>query len=85
LRRQSWSPLSEEPVEFVRLNYDFHPELDGAAGGRCQRLTVQQRYAVSHFRLGRTQESASTPKRWQRSTVGSLLLGERSRLRQAFF
>lgn len=51
LRRQAWSPLREEPVEFVRLNYDFHPawmarQMDAAG------LTVQQRYAVSHFRLG---------------------------------
>ena len=55
LRRQSWSPLSEEPVEFVRLNYDFHPnwmarQVDAAG------LTVQQRYAVSHFRLGALKE-----------------------------
>lgn len=51
LRRQSWSPLDEEPVEFVRLNYDFHPtwmaQQMSAAG-----LMVKQRYAVSHFRLG---------------------------------
>lgn len=51
LRRQAWSPLREEPVEFVRLNYDFHPtwiaRQMNAAG-----LIVQQRYAVSHFRLG---------------------------------
>jgi SAM-dependent methyltransferase len=25
LRRQSWSPFTLEPVEFVRLNFDFHP------------------------------------------------------------
>lgn len=25
-RRQSWSPYSHEPVEFVRLNFDFHPQ-----------------------------------------------------------
>ncbi|HAJ36979.1 MAG TPA: hypothetical protein DCL15_14960 [Chloroflexi bacterium] len=51
LRRQAWSPLREEPVEFVQLNYDFHPAWMArqmeAAG-----LTVQRRYAVSHFRLG---------------------------------
>lgn len=50
LRRQAWSPLSEEPIEFVRLNYDFHPawmaqQMDAAG------LSVRQRYAVSHFRL----------------------------------
>lgn len=50
LGRQSWSPFAPEPVEFVRLNYDFHPEwmgeqLDDAG------LDVAQRFAVSHFRL----------------------------------
>ncbi len=50
-RRQSWSPFAHEPVEFVALNFDFHPtwirqELTsvGFAPGRT--------LAVSHFRLG---------------------------------
>lgn len=50
LRKQAWSPLNRAPVEFVTLNYDFHPawmaEKFGEAG-----LTVRRRYAVSHFRL----------------------------------
>jgi SAM-dependent methyltransferase len=50
LRRQSWSPLSEDPVEFVRLNYDFHPAWM-ARQVNAVALTVKQRYAVSHFRL----------------------------------
>jgi SAM-dependent methyltransferase len=25
LRRQSWNPFDPQPVEFVRLNFDFHP------------------------------------------------------------
>jgi len=49
-RRQSWSPFAEAPVEFVELNYDFHPNWMKArltdAGFRCK-----QRVAVSHFRL----------------------------------
>ena len=49
-RRQRWSPFSTEPVEFVNLNFDFHPawmqqKLDEAG------FDVQQRLAVSHFRL----------------------------------
>ncbi len=48
--RQSWSPLSWEPVEFVALNFDFHPdwmaEQLAQAGFRCR-----ERLAVSHFRL----------------------------------
>lgn len=49
-RRQTWSPFATEPVEFVELNYDFHPrwireqlEIAGFTPGRM--LTV------SHFRL----------------------------------
>ena len=26
LRKQTWSPFDKAPVEFVELNYDFHPE-----------------------------------------------------------
>ncbi|MCC6616662.1 MAG: methyltransferase domain-containing protein [Anaerolineae bacterium] len=26
MKRQTWSPYSLEPVEFVELNFDFHPE-----------------------------------------------------------
>lgn len=49
-RRQTWSPFSTEPVEFVKLNFDFHPawmqqKLDEAG------FDVQQRLAVSHFRV----------------------------------
>lgn len=50
LRRQSWSPFATDPIEFVELNYDFHP------GWINQRLTEggfqpRIRLAVSHFRL----------------------------------
>jgi hypothetical protein len=50
LRRQAWSPLDQEPVEFVKLNYDFHPEWMEAQF-RAVGLAVQRRLAVSHFRL----------------------------------
>lgn len=48
--RQSESPFSRAPYEFVALNWNYHPgfiedELDRAG------LTVRQRRAVSHFRL----------------------------------
>ncbi|MDX1616784.1 MAG: class I SAM-dependent methyltransferase [Candidatus Promineifilaceae bacterium] len=50
LGRQSWSPFSLEPVEFVELNFDFHPRYIRqqlrAAGFRPGR-----RLTVSHFRL----------------------------------
>jgi SAM-dependent methyltransferase len=58
LRRQAWSPLDEQPVEFVALNYDFHPawmerQLAGAG------LTVQRQLAVSHFRMGALKRAVS--------------------------
>jgi SAM-dependent methyltransferase len=50
-RRQDWSPFRREPVEYVALNFDFHPRavdewLAAASFDRQRRLTV------SHFRLG---------------------------------
>jgi len=51
LRKQAWNPFEKEPVEFVELNYDFHPQyvretLAGAGFEPGRTLTV------SHFRLG---------------------------------
>ncbi len=49
LRKQSWSPLDQEPVEFVALNFDFHPAWMDAQF-RWAGLAVQKQFAVSHFR-----------------------------------
>jgi ubiquinone/menaquinone biosynthesis C-methylase UbiE len=50
-RRQDWNPFSPEPVEFVRLNFDFHPDTVrrwlAEAGFEVRRILT-----VSHFRLG---------------------------------
>ncbi|GAB4544817.1 MAG: hypothetical protein Fur002_18370 [Anaerolineales bacterium] len=50
LGKQSWNPFALEPVEFVKLNFDFHPT------AVKQWLTelgfaIEQTLAVSHFRL----------------------------------
>jgi SAM-dependent methyltransferase len=50
LKRQTWSPFALEPVEFVDLNFDFHPrwirqELMKAGFGPGRTLTV------SHYRI----------------------------------
>jgi ubiquinone/menaquinone biosynthesis C-methylase UbiE len=50
LRRQTWNPFDPQPVEFVELNYDFHP------GWMRQQLTeasfrVEKVRSVSHFRI----------------------------------
>jgi SAM-dependent methyltransferase len=49
-RRQTWSPMDPEPVEFVELNYDFHPAWMWSRFEDA-RLTVQRQLAVSHFRV----------------------------------
>ena len=50
LGKQGWSPLAHEPVEFVELNFDFHPAW---MNDRLQEagFAVEQQFAVSHFRL----------------------------------
>ena len=51
LRRQAWSPFSPEPVEFVRLNFDFHPKTVRAWLNQNQ-FKVEHQLTVSHFRIG---------------------------------
>ena len=51
LRRQTWSPHTHEPVEFVELNFDFHP------AWMRQRIReagfdIRQQRSASFFRLG---------------------------------
>ena len=51
LRKQKWSPFERKPIEFVELNFDFHP------AWMKQQLhevgfAIQQTRAVSTFRLG---------------------------------
>lgn len=51
LGRQKWSPFDRDPIEFVDLNFDFHPryineELKTAGFAPVRTLTT------SHFRLG---------------------------------
>jgi ubiquinone/menaquinone biosynthesis C-methylase UbiE len=50
LRRQTWSPFTTDPLEFVELNYDFHPAW---MRRELQRAGFQPRQlrTVSHFRL----------------------------------
>ena len=51
LGRQAWSPFTLEPVEFAKLNFDFHPETVRswltALGFRIEKILT-----VSHFRIG---------------------------------
>ncbi|MFN2299118.1 MAG: class I SAM-dependent methyltransferase [Anaerolineales bacterium] len=50
LRRQSWNPFSREAVEYLPLNFDFHPATVRTWLSGCGfRILVQA--TVSHFRI----------------------------------
>jgi len=49
-RRQRWSPFDPEPLEFVAMNFDFHPGWM-AAKMKNAGLRVDERLGASHFRL----------------------------------
>ncbi len=50
LGRQTWSPFMLEPVEFVKLNFDFHPQAIRNWLGELG-FTIEKTLAVSHFRI----------------------------------
>src|SRR5215208_3274741 len=51
LGRQTWNPFSLEPVEFVKLNFDFHPK---AVRNWLRDLgfIIEKTLTLSHFRVG---------------------------------
>ncbi len=49
LRKQNWNPFSQQPVEFVKLNYDFHPRYIWSQL-RATGFAIEDRLAVSRFR-----------------------------------
>lgn len=51
LGRQTWSPFSLEPVEFAKLNFDFHPK---AVRNWLKSLgfAIEKTLTLSHFRVG---------------------------------
>jgi ubiquinone/menaquinone biosynthesis C-methylase UbiE len=49
-RRQSWCPFTLEPVEFIELNFDFHPKSINRTLESLD-FQIQRRLAVSYFRL----------------------------------
>jgi len=51
LRKQSWSPFSREPVEFAKLNFDFHPAAVRSWLGESG-FKLERQLTVSHFRIG---------------------------------
>jgi len=51
LGRQDWSPFTREQVEFVKLNFDFHPGTVRETM-RSQGFAIQRQVAVSYMRAG---------------------------------
>ncbi len=49
--RQPWSPFSLEPVEFVKLNFDFHPKAI-RTWLKASGLKIEKTLTLSHFRVG---------------------------------
>ena len=51
LGRQKWSPFTLAPVEFVKLNFDFHPK---AVRNWLENLgfRIEKTLTLSHFRVG---------------------------------
>jgi ubiquinone/menaquinone biosynthesis C-methylase UbiE len=51
LGRQKWSPFTHEPVEFVKLNFDFHPKAI-QKWLKSLGFRVEKTLTLSHFRIG---------------------------------
>jgi len=51
LGRQDWSPFTREQVEFVTLNFNFHPKTVRESM-EAKGFTVQRQIAVSYLRAG---------------------------------
>jgi ubiquinone/menaquinone biosynthesis C-methylase UbiE len=59
-KRQAWNPFDPQPVEFVKLNFDFHP----AYMARCLReasFETRRRLALSYFRVGLLKRMVPVP------------------------
>lgn len=50
-RKQEWDPFDQKPVEFVPLNFDFHPKAM-SRWLRENRFAIERQLTVSHFRMG---------------------------------
>lgn len=51
LKKQTWNPFSKEPVEYNKLNLNFHPSTT-AEWLEYAGFAVQRQLTVSHFRIG---------------------------------
>lgn len=51
LGKQTWNPFTLEPVEFVKLNFDFHPKKIRQWLGDLE-FAIEKTLTLSHFRMG---------------------------------
>lgn len=56
--RQEWNPNSLDPVEFVELNYNFHPQYIADELKQAE-FHMTQRIPVSFFRVGALKQNVS--------------------------
>jgi ubiquinone/menaquinone biosynthesis C-methylase UbiE len=49
--KQDWSPFSEEPIEFAKLNFNFHPKAVRRYLQECG-FQIEKQLTVSHLRVG---------------------------------
>jgi ubiquinone/menaquinone biosynthesis C-methylase UbiE len=59
LQKQEWSPYDLTPIEFVELNFDFHPEYIKRELEKAG-FKIERRLPVSFFRLQTLKERVST-------------------------
>lgn len=57
--RQDWNPFSPEPVEFVELNFDFHPRSIREWLQENQ-FRIENQLTVSHFRVDLLKKTVPT-------------------------
>jgi ubiquinone/menaquinone biosynthesis C-methylase UbiE/DNA-directed RNA polymerase subunit RPC12/RpoP len=69
LRRQTWNPFSPESVEFVKLNFDFHPRTM-RQWIREAGFEIQAQRSVSHYRIGALKKIV--PPRWLAALDGAV-------------
>ena len=50
LRLQEWSPFDRQPVEFAKLNFDFHPQAV-RQWLIHQNFSIERQLTVSHYRM----------------------------------
>lgn len=58
-KRQEWSPYALDPIEFVKLNFDFHPTWMAKRLSEAD-FSIKEQLAVSHLRLGLLKQTLPT-------------------------